>query len=497
MTKFKQSLARYMDAAFPIIFVDSFEEDKIIDLVRSVFLNRDLLEWSVRGISDIDHQSNLLPLSLPDALDFFLNDTSNLQNKVLFIKSFHFFYDNPDVSERLKILAQLINNGSITNFSIIIISPIIKVPVSLEHFVTILSPEFLTPDEIKTIIFDFIREYDLDKPNDSFIVELSTLFKGLNETDIKSVLALTVSSEAELNHSSLSLIFDQKQQLIKKSAILDLIPNNESIDSIGGLDSLKDWINRKAFIFKNFNKAKSFGVDTPKGLLICGMPGCGKSLSVKATATLFGFPLIRLDMGKVMGKYVGESESNMRHAISLAEASSPCVLWIDELEKAFAGISSQGSSSEVTTRLFGHFLTWLQEKDSLVFVVATANNISILPPELLRKGRFDEIFFVDLPNADERRKIFQIHIAKRRHKDLASIDLNFLVDKTNGYSGADIEGIVKDAVETAFYSRKDSLSTEDIVCAVNNTHSLSEVMKESIEKLSKLYKDLKFKSASV
>lgn len=296
----------------------------------------------------------------------------------------------------------------------------------------------MTPDEIKSIIYNFIRDYNLNKPNDSFIDELTTLFKGLNETDIKSVLALAVSSDAELNHSSLSLIFDQKQQLIKKSAVLDLIPNNESIDSIGGLDSLKSWLHRKAFIFKNFNKAKLFGVDTPKGLLICGMPGCGKSLSVKATATLFGFPLIRLDMGKVMGKYVGESaEANMRHAISLAEASSPCVLWIDELEKAFAGI-----------------------------------------------------------NADERRKIFQIHISKRRPKDLSVIDINLLVDKTKGYSGADIEEIVKDSVETAFATLKSSLSTEDIIRAIDNTHSLSEVMKESIDKLSKLYKDLKFKSAS-
>ena len=318
-----------------------------------------------------------------------------------------------------------------------------------------------------------------------------------DETDINSVLSLAVSVDGELNHSDLSLIFDQKQQLIKKSAILDLVHDTDSISNIGGLDVLKEWLKQKAFVFKNINKAKKFGVDTPKGVLICGMPGCGKSLSAKATATLFGFPLIRLDMGKLMGKYVGESEANMRRAISLAEASSPCVLWIDELEKAFAGIGVQGSASEVTTRLFGHFLTWLQEKDSLAFVVATANNISILPPELLRKGRFDEIFYVDLPNEEERQKIFEIHIKKRRPNDLSAIDMKFLVGKTKGYSGADIEGIVKDAVEGAFSAHKSALTTEDISRAISNTHSLSEVMKDSIDKLSKIYKDLKFKSASL
>lgn len=496
MNKFKKNLTHYMDANFPIIFVDSFEEDKVVQCIREVFTERELLEWNIRGIFD-KKNNKLLELSLADSLEFFLNDISGLENRVLIIKGFQFFYDEVEVSERLKLLAQLINSGSISDFTVIIISPVINVPVSLEHYVTILNVDFLTHEEIKVIISDFISTYELSTPSATFINELASLFKGLNETDINSVLSLAVSVDGELNHSDLSLIFDQKQQLIKKSAILDLVQDNDSVENIGGLDVLKEWLKQKAFVFKNINKAKKFGVDTPKGVLICGMPGCGKSLTAKATATLFGFPLIRLDMGKLMGKYVGESEANMRKAISLAEASSPCVLWIDELEKAFAGIGSQGSASEVTTRLFGHFLTWLQEKDSLAFVVATANNISILPPELLRKGRFDEIFYVDLPNEQERKKIFEIHIRKRRPKDLSSIDLKFLVGKTKGYSGADIEGIVKDAVEGAFSAHKSVLSTEDISRAISNTHSLSEVMKDSIDKLSKLYKDLKFKSASL
>lgn len=245
--------------------------------------------------------------------------------------------------------------------------------------------------------------------------------------------------------------------------------------------------------------AKKFGVDMPKGVLIAGVPGCGKSLSAKAAANLFSVPLLRLDMGRLLGKYIGESESNMRKAIELAEAISPCVLWIDELEKAFAGINGDGAGAEVTTRLFGTFLTWLQEKESPVFVVATANNITKLPPELLRKGRFDEVFYVGLPKPAERRKIFEIHIGKRRPQDLSQINISMqkLVEKTEGYSGADIEGVVREGVEAAFTQEKSILSADDLLNVINHTHSLSEIMKDSIDSMKKEYEERKFKNASI
>ena len=280
-----------------------------------------------------------------------------------------------------------------------------------------------------------------------------------------------------------------------KSGILEMINVKESIDDIGGLENLKEWFAKKAKVIKNINAAGKFGVAMPKGVLIAGVPGCGKSLNAKAAAALFEVPLLRMDMGRLMGKYVGESEGNLRKAIALSEAIAPCVLWIDELEKAFAGINN-GGGSEVTTRLFGNFLTWMQEKESPVFVVATANNIMNLPPELMRKGRFDEIFFVGLPNRTERRKIFEIHINKRRKNDMQYVDINKLVDLTEGYSGADIEGVVKDAIEDVFASDKDHITTDDIVKMIRNTHSLSEIMKEPLEKMNKEYKERKFKNAS-
>lgn len=249
-------------------------------------------------------------------------------------------------------------------------------------------------------------------------------------------------------------------------------------------------------VFNDINKAKSFGVDMPKGILIAGVPGCGKSLTAKATASIFEVPLLRLDMGRLMGKYVGESESNMRKAIALADAISPCILWIDELEKAFAGISGNGGN-EVTTRLFGTFLTWMQEKNTPTFVLATANNITQLPPELLRKGRFDEIFYVGLPNPEERKKIFEVHISKRRKADLAGINIQQLVSKTNGFSGADIEGVVRDGIENAFCNGSSTLTTEDIMKAINGTTSLSEIMKDDLNNMAEEYKKRRLKNASV
>ncbi len=228
--------------------------------------------------------------------------------------------------------------------------------------------------------------------------------------------------------------------------------------------------------------------------MIVGMPGCGKSLTAKATANLFNVPLLRLDVGKLLGKYVGESEDNMRRAINIAEAISPCILWVDEIEKAFSGVGESGGH-EVTTRLFGYFLTWMQEKTSSVFVVATSNDISKLPPEFLRKGRFDEIFFVDFPNDEERRGIIELHLKKRGklNKDIDSIKL---LKETKGYSGADIEAVIKDTIEKSFINDKKIITTEDIISKIKDTKPMSESLKDKIDKLKEALKTIDVKKAS-
>lgn len=231
--------------------------------------------------------------------------------------------------------------------------------------------------------------------------------------------------------------------------------------------------------------------------MLVGMPGCGKSLVAKATSRPFEVPLLRLDIGKLLGKYVGESEANFRQAIKIAEAVSPCILWIDEIEKAFAGIGETDGGGGVTTRLFGSFLTWLQEKENTVFVVATANDISQFPPEFLRKGRFDELFSVDFPNDEEREKIFEIHLQKRgKSPQNIDININTLATQTERFSGADIEAVVKETIETAFIDNKSTINTEDLVAVIKATQPLSKSLADKIQAIEEVLQKMNFKSAS-
>ena len=497
MKKFERNFIRYTDAGLPVIYVDTLEDDKARDIIFKICgrVERDIVEWSLSGAFEYSGTSvmEIPPADLAATLQLLIAD-DNLDNKTLILRDAHFFLDKPETIAAIKKLAQGINGGKY-DCTVCIIAPLVTLPRELVNYITVMELDDLTENSIKEIVSNFIKMQKISPPRADLLEKLVTRLKGLSQTEIGNILSLSISEDGMLNYSDLPLILEQKQQMIRKSGILEMVRVKESMDDIGGLEILKAWLKRKAEIFKQIKKAQDFGVDIPKGVLIAGMPGCGKSLTAKAAAKAFDIPLLRLDMGRLMGKYVGESEGNMRRAIKITEASSPCVLWIDELEKAFAGIGA--NSSEVTTRLFGNFLTWMQEKDSLAFVVATANKIDALPPELLRKGRFDEIFYVDLPNKAERKKIIEIHIKKRRHaRDLETINLNALVEKTEGYCGADLEGIVREAVEIAFVNKKPRLSTENLLDAIENTHSLSEIMKDSIENMKKMYQNLKLKSAS-
>ena len=276
----------------------------------------------------------------------------------------------------------------------------------------------------------------------------------------------------------------EKEQTIKKSGIIEIVNYKGGLDNIGGLDNLKDYIRDKAHIFQGLGKAMKFGVDIPKGILLVGLPGCGKSLASKSIANIFKTPLLRLDIGKLMGKYVGESEENLGKAIKIAEAVTPCVLWIDEIEKAFAGIGGTGGASDITTRLLGYILTWLQEKDSTVYVVATSNDITKLPAEFFRKGRFDELFRIELPNAKERKEIFELHL-KKRNQDISKLDIISLLDKTEGYSGADIESIIQHSIERCFIEDCKKMETKDLEDAMKDFKCISVTFKDKLEDMKK------------
>ena len=500
-SKLKADLSRYIDARFPILYLNLFEESKADAIVKDVADRRTVVEWSAaNGYSEYDAQSKEYLIGrehreIEDILQLKTADSGELNRTLFVIKDAHIVFENKKNVASLKEIALQIGKG--LDCSVVLMSPILVIPPELEKYITILEMDTYTDKGIRELIDDFADKHSI-AAFPALAEEMATAFRGLSEFEILNILSLAYAEHGELARHSLRLIFEQKQQMIKKSGILEMVPRKEEPEDIGGLDILKKWLEKKAAVIKNINKASEFGVDAPKGVLIAGVPGCGKSLSAKATAALFDIPLLRLDLGRLMGKYVGESEGNMRKAIALAEAIAPCVLWIDELEKAFAGIGGDGGGAEVTTRLLGTFLTWMQEKTSSVFVVATANNIVKLPPEMLRKGRFDEIFYIGLPSDTERKMIFEIHIRKRRKQDLDEIDLVKLVEKTKGYSGADIEGVVREAVEDAFtaVSSEKELTTGILLNVIKNTHSLSEIMKEQLEQMSREYEKRKFRNAS-
>ncbi len=503
MTTFENRILHYMEAGFPILYLNTFEEGKAREAILSTFAGNlgrtTILEWDgTDRICDIctgEVRYDTTNYSLANVLD----DRISVQNsaaghQVMILKNIDTFMDDPAVMARLKKMAERIRSG-LLDATIVILSPILRIPKEIEKYITVIEMDYLTDSEIQDVIRNLAKANGKIIP-ERLIKEYANAFKGLSEFEIQNIMQLILSQNEDITKSQINLVFEQKQQMIKKAGILEMISPKESLDDIGGLENLKDWLRQKEKVLSDMEGAKSFGVDMPKGVLIAGIPGCGKSITAKAAAKLFNIPLLRLDMGRLLGKYVGESEANMRKAIELAEAISPCVLWVDELEKAFAGIGGEGSGAEVTTRLFGSFLTWLQEKETPVFVVATANDVTSLPPELLRKGRFDEIFYVGLPDRDEQRKIFEIHIKKRRPEDLPSIQIDQLLGRAKGCSGADIEGIVRESVERAFAGGKQKLSTDDLLNAIKNTHPLSEIMKETIEKMQKEYETRKFKNAS-
>ena len=501
---FKEKLAEYIDARTPIIYINSYDDNSVDEIVYDV-AKVDVWEWSemygVRATrkkgKEFVSNKELLEGSGGSLKDFLIDGVKEqeFRRKIILIKDIVPHLETPEVVALLKSASLSIEDGSLDT-TIILVAASIKIPKELEKYITILREDYLSEDDIKKVITDFQEENAVGYVDEDIIENMAVAFKGLSTLEIGTILNLTYSKTGKLSEDALELIMEQKQQMIQKAGILEMVPVKETLNDIGGLYNLKEWIRNKARVLKDMKRAKEFGVDLPKGVLLAGMPGCGKSLNAKATAKVFGVPLLKLDMGRLMGKYVGESEENMRQAIALAEAISPCVLWVDELEKAFAGIGGSGGGAEVTTRLFGHFLTWMQEKESSVFVVATANDITKLPSELMRKGRFDEVFYVKLPSDDERKKIFEIHIKKRRAMDLDNIDISKLVELTKGYSGADIEGVVKEAVEIAFVKGQKTTTTEDYISVIKKTHSLKEIMGESLDKLEKEYKDRKLKSAS-
>ena len=496
------NLIKYLRARRPIIWINSGDYKEIDTIVKEATREyKDKAIYEYRALGAVDFENKVKEENISDLYNFLdtLYSEGIKRNVFLLIKNAEEEMKDAKNIAYIKKIAETRYSNSDYNFTIIVISETETVPKELEKFTSILDIPNMSKDEIEKYILKFSKDNNI-KVDEKDIGEVAISLKGLTKLEIDHVLNMIIESKNNISISGRDIIIKEKGQIIKKSSILEIIDFKEKIEDIGGLEGLKEWLKSKAQVFRRLDEAKKFGVDTPKGVLLVGMPGCGKSLAAKASARLFNVPLLRLDIGRLLGKYVGESEHNMRVALKTAESISPCILWIDEIEKAFAGINQDGGASDITKRLFGQFLTWLQEKENTVFVVATANDITAFPPEFLRKGRFDEVFFIDFPNEEERERIFEIHLEKRG-KLTDDIDINKLAKQTDGYCGADIEEVVKNAVESIFILETENeeekeITTQDLLESAKNIDSLTNILADKIEILKKSYDKFKIKSAS-
>ena len=509
MSPLGQKMRSYVESHYPILYLVTFEDEKGDDLIRELAGERKVFEWNMaHGCVSFETKSRketkgTAYMDLPAALENWLDQ--ELDHHFLVIRNAHLaLRDAPLAISRLRALVRKIVNDDDTVATIFMVSSQSCVPPELEKFITVFDQGLPDEKEISRIIHDHCtkHEHDVDK---SVADKLILALHGLSEYEITRLLNRGFRRDGIIGDDDIDLVIEEKKQIVRKNGILEMVSVKDGFASVGGLEELKEWLMRKAMIIQYLSKARGFGVDTPQGVMIAGMPGCGKSLTARAASKEFRLPLLQLDIGSLMGRYVGDSEANMRRALSLAETVSPCILLVEELEKAFAGIGGGTStSSEITRRLFGYFLTWMQENTKPVFVVATANDVSDLPPELLRKVRFDEFFYVDFPNPKERTAILKVHLKKRNKapsrsmKKLIEMEklIDMTVDMTDGFSGADLEGVVKDAVELAFLDRQTDLKTAHILKSVKKNEKRAMMMKGKAEEYRKRLKEMGFRSAS-
>lgn len=467
----------YIKARYAVLVIESFEEERVIGELQHLAneINHNLFIWnSSEGVKQNGNVVDGKLVDLKAAIDYCEGKAGEKSSKHLFVfcDAHNYLTDkaNPIYRRRLKDFAINIRNKGY-NCNCIIISPSFEISNDLQKEVTILDFPLPSKDEVRKIISNFVNSYrgvqgvtiDVD---DHLLERFVDISLGLTSLEIENCLSRALVSNRRLDKNDLKVILNEKKQIIRKTGILEYVDSNLNLADVGGLQTLKKWLELRSHCFGDV--AKDFGVKPPKGLLLTGVPGCGKSLTAKCVASAWNMPLLRLDMGKIFQGVVGSSESNIRLALKTAEAVAPSILWIDEIEKGLSGAKG-GNDSGTSTRVFGTLLTWMQEKTSPVFVFATANDISGLPPELLRKGRFDEIFFVDFPSKEERKKILDIHISKLK-RDASKFDTDRLAslcgEDTFGkdvvLAGAEIEAWVSDALIEAFSRKVNGDTTADM-----------------------------------
>jgi SpoVK/Ycf46/Vps4 family AAA+-type ATPase len=479
----KEELNILIQAQYPLIYLVTSEEERaeqsIFKVSQEIKPQRRVYVWTVtHGIVEYGQPRNTTQhntVSPEAAIDWIIRQK---EPSIFILKDLHPFIDAPATNRSLR--------DAIASFkgmqkNIILMSPVQQVPIELEKEVVVL--DFQLPDmaELNKVLTAHQEQNRGRRLTTEAREKLLRAALGLTKDEAEKVYRKAQVTTGQLTENEVNIVLSEKKQLIRRNGILEYLEEDETIDAVGGLEELKTWLTQRSNAFTE--RAKEYGLPQPKGMLILGVPGCGKSLIAKTTSRLWGLPILRLDMGRVYdGSMVGRSEANLRNALKTAESISPTILFIDELDKSFAGSGGSGDSDGGTSnRIFGSFLTWMQEKKSPVFVMATANRVERLPGEFLRKGRFDEIFFVDLPTPEERQDIFGIHLTKRR-EDIARFDLGQLAKMSDGFSGAEIEQAVVAAMYEAFAQDRE-FTQLDIIAALKSTLPLSRTMQEQVTAL--------------
>ncbi|UBF24788.1 AAA family ATPase [Kovacikia minuta CCNUW1] len=473
---FSDEFELLLRARYSLIYIPTREEERVEAAIAHSAKqqgNRAIYIWDfVDGYQGNPNDEGFGKRNPLQALEF-VEKLPATAAAVFILRDFHRFLDDISISRKLRNLARLLKAQP---KNIVIISPQISISEELTEVLTVLDFPLPAAPEIKTEVERLLAALGQSLESRA-LDDLVRSCQGLSIERIRRVLARAIATHSELRPEDVDLILEEKRQTIRQTQILDFYPTTASISDIGGLDNLKDWLLRRGGAFTE--RARQYGLPHPRGLLLVGIQGTGKSLTAKAIAHHWHLPLLRLDVGRLFAGLVGESESRTRQMIQLAEALAPCILWIDEIDKAFSGVDGRGDSG-TTNRVFGTFITWLAEKTTPVFVVATANNIQSLPPEMLRKGRFDEIFFVGLPSQEERKAIFSVHLSRLRPHNLNHYDLDRLAYETPDFSGAEIEQTLVEAMHIGFSQNRD-FTTDDILESASQIIPLARTAQEQIQ----------------
>ena len=476
--KFTDELTLLLKARYPVIFINTIEEDRVEYVIRKYIktsLNRSIYSWDfVDGYTNNPNNEGFAKRNPLQALELVERLTSETP-AIFLLKDFNRFLTDISISRKLKNLGRILKLQPKT---ILIIGSDFNIPKELQDLITVVQFQLPVETEISQELTRLIDSLNI-KVNSHLFENLTQACQGLSLERIRRVLSKIIATHKTIDENSISILLTEKKQIISQTEILEYWSVNEKITNIGGVENLKEWLKKRKTSFSI--QASNYGLPTPRGLLLVGIQGTGKSLTAKAIATEWQLPLLKLDVGKLFGGIVGESESRLRQMIEVSETLAPCILWIDEIDKAFSNNESKGDSG-TSNRVLATFISWLSEKTKPVFVVATANNIDLLPLEIIRKGRFDEIFFLDLPQKDEREQIFKIHIQEFRPNSWESYDYEKLAQLSESFSGAEIKQSIIEGMYHAFYEQRE-FETNDICLALNQLIPLAELESNQTIKL--------------